>query len=128
MLKIIRWILYSLAILTGVLGLIVGSIPLVKYVSEMLHGDEYSDFSDMRYLAEPEIILLLSLILLTGVRICLALDRKIPPAGPADAIKKVEAFATAKANILAPASSEPIAPPAESPDEKLTRLLNQKKG
>ncbi len=128
MLKIIRTVLYGLASATGLAGVLVGGDPLVKYLWEMLHDSEYRYYYDTHYLYEPEIILLLSLILLIGVRICFALDKGMRPANPADAGPPGKAPVTpASANEISPAAAETPAPPVESADEKLTRLLNPKK-
>ena len=127
MLKTIRGFLYGLAILAGVTGLIDGGIPLVKYAMELWRDPEYSSYYNTNELNAPKIILLLSLIFLACVRISLSLDRKISPAIPADPIKKGDVCATAKEIIPNLASPETIAPPAETPDERLTRLLSQKK-
>lgn len=130
MLKIIRYVLYSLAILTGVSGLFVGGVPLVKFLWEMLHDYEYRYYYDTHYLNEPEIIFLLSLILLVGVRIALALDKGIRPAHSPDHVasgKQTAASAPANEVSPSPVAAETPAQPVESADEKLTRLLNQKK-
>lgn len=130
MLKIIRHALYSLAILTGVAGLFVGGDPLAKYLWEMLHDYEYRYYYDTHYLNEPEIIFLLSLILLIGVRICFALDKGTRPQNPPDEVPSVKKpVAPAPANEISPPpiTAETPAQPAESADEKLMRLLNQKR-
>jgi hypothetical protein len=130
MFKIIRCVLYSLAVLTGVAGLFVGGDPLVKYLWEMLHDSEYRSYYDTHYLNEPEIIFLLSLILLIGVRIAIALDKGIRPASPLEkdsSGKKLVAPAPAS-EIASPfGTAETPAQPVETADEKLTRLLNENK-
>jgi len=130
MLKVIRNILYGLAITTGVAGLFAGGVPLAEYLLEMSRDSEYSHYYDPRSLNEPEIIFLLSVILLIGVRICFALDGRIRPANPPDAGPSEEKpVAPAPANEIPPQSgaAETTARPAESADEKLTRLLDGKK-
>jgi hypothetical protein len=130
MLKIIRYALYSLAIMAGVLGLFVGGIPLVEYVLEMLHDAEYRYYYDTHYLNEPEIIFLLSMILLVGVRIAMGLDKGIRPANPPDSglsAKKPVAPAPAEETSQPSVAADTTALPVETADEKLTRLLKQKK-
>ena len=84
-LNLIRWLLYGVAITTGVLGLIIGGDPIVRYVLDELRNYEYRDYYEAtNYLQEPEIIFLLSLILLIGVRIAMALDRGVRHFNPAE--------------------------------------------
>jgi len=123
MLKTIRRILYGLAILTGVAGLCIGGDPLLKYVLEMWHDAQNNDYYDIHYLNEPEIIVLLSLILLVGVRIAMALDKGICPASsPKTASSGTEPVATALAAV-----SKTTTQPVETVDQKLTRLLKQER-
>lgn len=86
LLKIIRRALYGLAIPTGVAGLFIGGVPVVKYVVELMRDYENRYFYDTQYLNEPVIVFLLSLILLTGVRICFALDKGSQIADPPDSV------------------------------------------
>ena len=130
MLKMIRCLLYGLAILAGVSGLFDGGMPLVKYMLQQWREHEYRGYYDTSYLNAPKIIFLLSLILLVGVRICLALDKGTRPVNPSDTVsseKKPVAPAPAGKISSPSATAEPSAPPVESADAKLTRLLNQKK-
>jgi hypothetical protein len=130
MLKIIRCILYGLAITTGIAGLIIGGNPPAKYLWEMLRDSEYRNYYDTHNLNEPEMIFLLSLILLIGVRICLALDKGNRPANPAEAVPSgKKPVAPAPANEISPPTVPPETPaqPVESADKKLTRLLHQKR-
>lgn len=130
MLKIIRCLLYGLAILAGVAGLYDGGTPLVKYMVHQWSEPEYQGYYDTRDLDFPKLTFLLSLVLLIGVRICLALEKGICPVNPSDSVaseKKPVAPAPA-GKISSPAvTAETPAPPVETADTKLTRLLNQKK-
>ena len=130
MLKIIRCLLYGLAILAGVAGLYDGGTPLVKNMLQQWREEEYRGYYDTGYLNSPRAIFLLSLILLVGVRICLALDKGIRLINASDTVppgKKPVAPAP-DGNISPPAVTAEIpAQPLESADAKLTRLLNQKK-
>ena len=130
MLKITRCVLYSLAILAGVAGLFDGGTPLVKYMLQQWRDQEYRSYYDTSYLNSPKIIFLLSLILLIGVRVCFALDKGVRPVKPLDTVSSGKKLAVpASASEISPPSgtAETPAQPAESADEKLTRLLNQKK-
>lgn len=126
MLKIIRNVLYGLAIVTGVEGLFAGGVPVAKYLLEMLHDSDYSHYYDTSYIYEPGMIFLLSLILLIGVRICFALDGRIRPVNPSEEVpsgKKPAAPAPAKDVSPPSGAAETPAQPEKSADEKLTRLL-----
>jgi hypothetical protein len=128
--KTIRCLLYGLAMFTGVAGLFTGGDPLVKYLLEMWHDAQNNDYYDIHYLNEPEIIVLLSLILLVGVRIAMMLDKGIGPASPPNiASSRTKPVAPALANeISAPSAiAETSTQPVETADQKLTRLLKQEK-
>jgi hypothetical protein len=129
MLKIIHQILYGLAIFIGLLGLVIGGDPLVKYALEMWRDAQGGYYYDTHYLNEPEIIVLLSLILLVGVRIAMALDQGTQPSNsPAVEASRQKLIAAVNDDAInAPLESrEASAQPVETADEKLTRLLNKK--
>src|ERR1017187_498115 len=130
MLKMIRCLLYGLAILSGVAGLFVGGTPLVKYMLQQWREHEYRGYYDTNYLNAPKIIFLLSLVLLIGVCIALALEKIIRPANPPVTVPPgKKPVAPAPASEISPptGAAETPAQPVESADAKLTRLLNQKK-
>src|ERR1039457_263564 len=129
MFKITRYVLYNLAILTGAAGLFDGGTPLGKYMLQQWGEHANSGYYDTNSLNSPKIIFLLSLILLVGVRICLALDKGTRPVNPFDTVssgKKPVASAPAGKISSPSATAETSAPPVETADAKLTRLLNQK--
>ncbi|HTB83995.1 MAG TPA: hypothetical protein VK742_10105 [Candidatus Sulfotelmatobacter sp.] len=127
MLKIIRYVLYGLAILSGVAGLMVGGLPLAQFARERLQAEDSArDYYDTTYLHAPEIIFLLSLILLVGVCIGLTLEKGISPANPPRSEKPAELQRTEAAAISA-AGEIPAPQTSESADEKLSRLLNREK-
>lgn len=82
MLKIIRCVLYGLAISTGVAGLFVGGVPIAKYALERFRDSEYGYYYETNFLFSPEVIFLLSLILLIFVHIGLVVGKGIHVAGP----------------------------------------------
>lgn len=128
--KIILNILYGVATFTGVAGLFAGGVPLTKYALEILRDSEYLHYYDRTNLNESEMIFLLSLILLIGVRICSALENKTRPANPSDAASSGEKpVVPAPSKEISPLSGAAKTPsqPMESADDKLTRLLNEKK-
>ena len=127
MLKIIRYVLYGLAILSGVAGLLAGGLPLAQFARERLQAEDSArDYYDTTYLHAPEIIFLLSLILLVGVCIGLALEKGISPAEPPRSEKPAGPQRTEAAAISA--SKETPAPPSkETADNKLSRLVKGEK-
>jgi hypothetical protein len=132
MLKAIRCLLYGLAVSAGVAGLFAGGVPLVKYaVFKWFHGRDSDYYDDPNYLFSPEVVFLLSWILLIFVRISLVLEKGFHPSS----LPQPDASGKAAENPPAPAStmSRPArAAAANVPtdqaaaDEKLARLLNQK--
>jgi hypothetical protein len=113
-----------------VAGLCIGGDPLLKYVLEMWHDAQNNDYYDIHYLNEPGIIVLLSLVLLVGVRIAMTLDKGICHASPLNSVSPgAKSIAPAPpGDISAPSTiPETTMPPSETADQKLTRLLKQEK-
>jgi|SRR5665213_1364374 len=132
MLKIIRCLLYSLAIFTGVAGLVAGGVPLAKYALQYLRDREYDYYFDANYLYPPGIIFLLSLLLLIFVHIGLMMGKGISPASspkPDPSVKPAEAAPAPAGEISPPTKTAGTTAQAEleTADKKLTRLLNQNK-
>ncbi len=130
MLKVIRWLLYGLAILSGGAGLYGGGVPLAKYAFQRLRDPGYGYYFAPDFLFPPEAIFLLSLLLLMSVRIGFAIEKGIRPADVHTPVaSRNQPNDSASANEIARPSKtvETSAPDAETADEKLTRLLNQKK-
>jgi hypothetical protein len=119
--KIIRGLLYSLAISTGMAGLLAGGVPLAKFALQYLHDHEYGYYYDANSLYLPEIVFLLSVILLVFIHISFQIGKKIYPADP----PKPESSAKPTENSTAPAND--IFQPAKSAEEKLARLLKQQR-
>jgi len=122
MLKIIRCLLYGLAITTGVAGLFAGGVPLAKFALQYLRDHEYGYYYDTNSLYLPEIVFLLSLSLLIFVHISFMIGKGIQPASP----PKPDSPAPA-GKIFQPADTAGTTTDQETADEKLARLLNQKK-
>ena len=125
MMKTIRRLLFGLAISTGVAGLVVGGVPLGKFAYEWLKDHEYGYYYDPNFLFSPEVIFILSVILLVFVYISHLVGKGIYIAGetPSDPPKPPAEAAPATADKAVP----PAAAPVETADEKLARLLDQKK-
>ena len=128
MLKIVRRLLYGLAISTGVAGLLAGGVPLGKFAWQWLHDHEYGYYYDPNFLFSPEVVFILSLILLVFVHISFLVGKGIhiagserpgPPKLPAEA-------ADATTDKISQSTGVATAAPVETADEKLARLLRQK--
>lgn len=128
MLKIIRHLLYGVAVLSGVAGLLVGGLPLAQFARERLHADDSArDYYDTTYLHAPEIIFLLSLILLVCVCIALALEKGIGPVNPTKPVAPEKPAEPSQVRMEQISATTPGVVPSESADDKLTRLLNREK-
>jgi len=130
MFKFIRRLLYGLAVLSGVAGLLIGGLPLAQFARERLHTDDSArDYYDTTYLHAPEIIFLLSLILLVCVCIALALEKGISPAEPtrSEATEKPPEPQRKEAAVTSISGENAPPPSKETADEKLSRLLNREK-
>ena len=134
MLKAIRCLLYGLAISSGVAGLFAGGIPLAKYAAfKWFHGPDSDLYDDPNYLFSPEVIFLLSLIVLIVAHASLVLG--IPPASlpkPGSSGKSTEDSPASASEISRPAKTtgttvQTVQTVQETADEKLAQLLNQKK-
>jgi hypothetical protein len=129
MFKFIRRLLYGLATISGVAGLLIGGTPLVQFARERLNADGGArDYYDTTYLHAPEIIFLLSLILLVGVCIGCALENSFSLSGstkcnPGEKPAEPVRAETKKVSPIA----EPVILPDETADEKLKRLLDREK-
>jgi hypothetical protein len=124
MLKIICRLLYGLAITTGVAGLFAGGVPLAKFALQYLRDHEYGYYYDTNSLYLPEIVFLLSLSLLIFVHIGLMVGKRIQPASPP---KPDSPAPTDEISQPAGTAGTPAQTGQETADEKLARLLNQKK-
>jgi len=128
--RFLRGLLYCLALLGGITGLVVGGKLLGKYVLARLNDPYFDSFSYNDLVFSGGVIFILSLILLIFADIGLMLGKKFGPAKNADAAPKPAGVSPKTA-----ASSSPSAPlpdveseaDQESADEKLARLLQQKK-
>ena len=132
MLKIIRRLLYGLAILASATGLLLGGIPMVKSVVGVMRDDEYGYDFDITYLYAPAIIILLSMILLAFVQANFMIGKAISNSflNPDSSQQRTE-------NLLTPTNvashSKKVATATEpihevTANEKLVHLVKPKKG
>ena len=137
MFRLFSFLLYGLAVLVGVAGLLVGGVPLVEYLVKRLAGDNLDAYlilsSYDRFSAE--VMVILSLMLLILVQIGHALTG-------ASHSQKSGKTAALQGRLEDPLRSPPIGPGRQSPgpertpsaakpdqaDEKLAPLLKQGKG
>jgi hypothetical protein len=129
-LNLLRRVLYGAAIAAGVAGLIAGGDPIARYVLDELRDYQYHDYYETsNYLQEPEIIFLLSMILLVGVSIAIRLDKGIQPASvlPAASSTKEPGRPAGTETVPPSGTAEVPTTPGETADEKLARLLNRNK-
>lgn len=126
MIRTIIFLLYCLAILTGVTGLLAGGIPLVTYALARWHSPAFDFTSNFGFIATAFSMVILSIMLLIVVHISHVVGGGFP-------INRNKPVSRDK---LPPDSPPPTAPPPavtpkapadeESADAKLSRLLNQK--
>jgi len=128
MLKIFIFMLYFLAVLTGVAGLIAGGVPLVNYALERWRDPEFDYYSNFGLVSTAGNIITLSLMLLIFVHVSYVIQR-----GFRATPKKPES--PGRLQLNSSLSPDPISPPvepqkkqpaAETPDEKLARLIDVK--
>lgn len=130
--RVPRLLLYWLAVLAGVTGVLVEGISLLKSWKERLFDPDYSLLLSSYDFFSAEVIFLLSLMLLVVVHIGhvigggFHISRSKKPVSPGK--QQGDSPSTTGLNSQ---SSEPLGAQAqtdkETADEKLTRLLKQKK-
>ena len=132
--RVFRTLLYWLARLAGVVGLLAGGKSLGKYALARLKDPYFDSFSYNDLVFSGGVIFLLSLLVLIAVEMARSLERSIwttsPGFGGSGAAKPV---GNRGKPIESPAdtAAEPAATgnvETESPDKKLVRLVKQKEG
>ncbi|MGO8838270.1 MAG: hypothetical protein ACLQAH_12705 [Limisphaerales bacterium] len=132
-LRLPRFLVYCLAVFTGVLGLLDGGIPLVKYAAERLASNNYEAYlvlsSYDRFSAE--VIFILSLMLLILVHIGHAVGGGLHISNAREQVSSGRQQSGSPLSAgLTSQSLDPPGTPAqtdkETADEKLARLLKQK--
>lgn len=131
--RIFTLLLYCLAVFVGVVGLLKGGVPLLKYAVECLKGnyfDAYALLSSYDRFSS-EVILILSLMLLIVVHIGHVLTRGLSSAKSEKLVSSQKQQDDSPMSAgLTPQSLEPLGAPVqtdkETSDEKLGRLLRQK--
>ena len=126
--KFLRSTLYWLARLAGIIGLVTGGKLLVKYALARLNDPYFDAFSYNDLVFSGGVIFLLSLLLLIFADVGRLLARHLDAAKPETTAAAGEPAKTS----APPASPAPLPAPEpeadrESADEKLARLLKQKR-
>ena len=134
MFRIFSFLLYCLAVFIGVAGLLEGGLPLLQYTIERLEGKYFDAYALLgsydRF--SSEVILILSLMLLIVVHIGHVLARGLSFTKPEKPVlsQKQQDDSSLSAGLISPSPEalEAQAPAnKETTDEKLDRLLKQKK-
>ena len=134
MFRIFSFLLYCLAVFIGVAGLLEGGLPLLQYTIERLEGkyfDAYAVLSSYDRFSS-EVILILSLMLLLVVHIGHVLTRGLSFARPEKPVlsRKQQDESPLSAGLISQSLEPPraqVPTDKESTDEKLGRLLKQRK-
>ncbi len=128
MTRILRGLLYWLAMVAGLIGLAAGGRLLIKYALARFKDPYFDSFSYNDLVFSGGVIFLISLMLLIFADLARTLGRAFPPGdakpGTLPAIPGETGKSVAPASPAAPAPAPEAS--RESADEKLARLLKQK--
>ena len=129
--RVLRSLLYWIAVLAGITGLVAGGKSLGKYALARMNDPYFDSFSYNDLVFSGGVIFLLSLILLIFADVGSTLSRTFNPPKPkkADATSKKSSGSskTTGPGTLPTQAPEPEdQSDQESADEKLARLLKQK--
>ena len=128
MTKLFRGALYWLALAAGGVGLVAGARALAKYIVARFNDPYFDSFSYNDLVFSGGVIFLLSVILLVLAELARTLGRAFPPA-QSEKPGAAPRPGGGGIPVAGPTSPAPEAEPdRESADEKLARLLKQKKG
>ena len=129
MLKASVFLLYCLAILTGVAGLFTGGVPLVRYMLARWHNPAVDFDNNFGFISTAGNIVILSLMLLIFVHVSHVVRGRFRPSlkKPVTAGKQQPDSSLSANSNLQPAETPKEQPAEETPDEKLARLINVKK-
>jgi len=129
MLKTSVFLLYWLAILTGVAGLVAGGVPLLKYALARWRDPDFDYYSNFGMVSTAGNLVILSLMLLIFVHISYVIRGGFQPS-----LKKPVSSGKQQPDSSRPATSnsQPVEtskeqPAEETPDERLARLINVQK-
>jgi len=123
------FLLYGLAVLTGVAGLFAGGVPLVNYALAHWHNPAFDYYSNFGMISTAGNLIILSLILLIFVHVSHVIKRgfRANPPKPDSSGKQRHASPLPANSISQPAGTAEPMPAKETPDEKLGRLISVKK-
>jgi hypothetical protein len=131
MLKLLRTLLYWLARVAGVIGLVAGGKSLGKYALARLNDPYFDSFSYNDLVFSGGVIFLLSLLVLIFADVGHSLGKNSRPFPAENSGEKAKpapppAKTTGPAPLISPAPGSEPEGDRESADEKLERLLKQK--
>ena len=119
-----KWLihcLYSLATLAGLAGLVAGGVPLISYAWERWHNPDYGYYANLPLLSTAENTLLISFLLLILIHVSRVVCRQAENASTAKPATMHPAPPCGETSP--PPLPTPSAPPTETADDKLSRLL-----
>ncbi len=125
MAKIYRFVLFWLARLAGIIGLLAGGKSLGKYAVARFKDPYFDSFSYNDLVFSGGVIFLLSLLVLIFVEVARNGGRSVE----AGVVTPTEAKPMRKESPVVAPGALPVAEPVEtveSPDEKLARLVKQR--
>jgi hypothetical protein len=127
--RVLVFLLYGLAVLTGVAGLIIGGVPLVNYTLMRWRDPTYDYYSNYGMVSTAVNIVILSLLLLIFVHISHVMRCRFQsnPKKPMLSSKQQTGSSQSAKSILKTVETPKEQPAEETPDEKLARLINMKK-
>lgn len=126
MAKIYRFVLFWLARLAGIIGLVAGGKSLGKYAVARFKDPYFDSFSYNDLVFSGGVIFLLSLLVLIFVEVARHAGRS---GGAGVVVAPTETKPVRKGSPVVAPGALPVAEPAEtveSPDEKLARLVKQR--
>lgn len=129
MLRAVAFLLYSVAILTGVAGLIAGGIPLATYILARWRNPSVDYELNFDFISKALNVFMLSIILLIFVHVSHVIRsrfRNNPQKTVSSGKPQPDSSPQAK-SIPQPAEAQKKQPVEETPDEKLARLITVKK-
>jgi hypothetical protein len=123
------FLLYGVAVLIGVAGLIIGGVPLVNYTLMRWRDPTYDYYSNFGMVSTAVNIVILSLLLLIFVHISHVIRCRFQsnPKKPVLSSKQQTGSSLPANSISQPAETSKDQPAEETPDQKLARLINMKK-
>jgi hypothetical protein len=129
MTRLLRRLLYWLALAAGLIGLAAGGRSLIKYALARFNDPYFDSFSYNDLVFSGGVIFLLSLILLVFTDLARTLGGAWPPGATPGSTPKPPGEPAKAASPVSPSGpAQGAEPDRVSANEKLARLLKQDKG